>query len=58
MWLNIFMDHSPFNNIAKIIKNFIPNHSGEKYCNCFLNGHILHNGNNVIVKYLMNAFLN
>ncbi len=29
MWLNLLMDDYHFNNIAKIIINFVPNHIGE-----------------------------
>jgi hypothetical protein len=58
MWLNLLMDDYHFNNIAKIIINFVPNHIGEnKNLQFSKNGHILHNGIN-IVKNLMNAFLN
>ncbi len=32
--------------------------AGKKIVISKKNEHILHNGNNVIVKYLMNAFLN
>jgi hypothetical protein len=28
MWLNLLMDDYHFNNIAKIIINFVPNHIG------------------------------
>jgi hypothetical protein len=58
MWLNLLIDYCHFNNIAKINKTFEHNHIGKiKKWNSSKNGHILHNGNN-IVKDWMNVYLN
>jgi hypothetical protein len=52
------MDDYHFSNIAKTTNFFVLNHIWEnKILIFFKNGHILHNGNNV-VKDLMNIFLN
>jgi hypothetical protein len=42
MWLNLLMDECHFNNIAKIIFSFVPNHIWEnKNLEFSKNGHIL-----------------
>ncbi len=59
MWINLFMDEYHFNKIAIIIIKTLHLIIFVKLeiNNFSKNGHILHNGNN-IVKNLMNAFLN